>query len=128
MIKKFILEFKEFVSESDFITVAIGFLVATGIKDLMTSLFTNIITPILNSGLINLGVNISDTSNISVFGISLGITPFFSSVISFFMLLFITFILMKSYTKFIQGKEKIDGSSKSETDLLEEILIELKNK
>lgn len=129
--KKFIQEFKGFVEESDFVTVAIGFLVATAVKDLTTSFFTNLVTPLLNGLLGLFGVK-SDGGTVEIFGMQFGFAAFISQIISFIFMLLIAFLFMKGYNKLIKGKKTADAEEEAEVSdevkLLQEIRDELKRR
>lgn len=129
MLKKFITEFKQFVADSDFVTVAIGFLVATAVKDLSTSFFTNIVTPILN-GFIDLISIRSNGGTVQILGMQFGISEFIAQIFSFFFMLLIAFFFMKAYNIFVKNKidvnKKNDSVESQEVQLLKEIRDELK--
>lgn len=125
----FLKEFKAFMDESDFITVAIGFLVATAVKDLSTSFFTNIVTPILNCWMSLLGLN-NTTGTVTIFGIPFGLSAFISQIFSFLFMLIIAFFSMKAYNMIFLQKVSLakeeDDAQEQEEDTLKEILAELK--
>ena len=121
--RKFLKEFKGFVEESDFVTVAIGFLVATAVKDLTGSFFSNLVEPLLN-GLLHLcGV---DTAGgvVTIFGMQFGFAAFLAQIIAFFF--------MKGYNKLVKGNitaDAVEGNEVSEeVKLLQEIRDELKRR
>ena len=125
MIKGFIKDFKEFFDSNDFFSVAIGVLIAGAIKDLTMSFFNNLISPIINYLMTISGLQKSASDSVKIFGIDFGISAFFSSLFSFFVLILIIFFIMKISTQ-LTHKSLEDNDKKSETDYLEEILIELK--
>lgn len=131
IVTKFIKEFKAFVDESDFITVAIGFLVATGVKDLSTSFFTNIVTPILNCWMHFFGLQQSNNGFTTIFGIHFGLSAFITQIFSFFFMLVIAFFSMKAYNIIFLKKVNLEKDQETEADikqedLLQDILEELK--
>ena len=127
--KKLITQFKEFVQETDFSTVAIGFLVATAVKDLCTSFFNTIVTPILNA-ILGLFGQQSSEGVVTIFNIQFQLSDFVSQIISFFAMMIIAFFFMKGYNFIIKGKADVevdeDDEESEETKLLREILEELK--
>lgn len=125
MIKGFIKDFKEFFDSNDFFSVAIGVLIAGAIKDLTMSFFNNLISPIINYLMTISGLQKSASDSVKIFGIDFGISAFFSSLFSFFVLILIIFFIMKISTQ-LTHKSLEDNDKKSETDYLEEILVELK--
>lgn len=129
--RKFLKEFKGFVQESDFVTVAIGFLVATAVKDLTGSFFTNLVEPLLN-GLLHLcGV---DTAGgvVTIFGMQFGFAAFLAQIIAFIFMLLIAFFFMKGYNKLVKGNKTADVEEENEVSeevkLLQEIRDELKRR
>ena len=124
MIKSFIKDFKEFFDSNDFFSVAIGVLIAGAIKDLTMSFFNNLISPIINYLMTVAGFQKSASDTVKIFGIDFGISAFFSSLFSFFVLIIIIFIIMKISTQLTH--KSLEEDKKTNTDYLEEILLELK--
>ncbi len=96
--KRFINEFKEFLLGSSFVDVAIGFLIAGAVKDLATSFTDSLITPIVMKLLSLVGVEASEKAT-TVFGIDFYIQPFITAIISFIILMFVAFTIIKLYAK-----------------------------
>ena len=90
--KKLITQFKEFVQETDFSTVAIGFLVSTAVKDLCTSFFNTIVTPILNA-ILGLFGQQSSEGVVTIFNIQFQLSDFVSQIISFFAMMLIAIVI-----------------------------------
>ncbi len=121
--KRFINEFKEFLLGSSFVDVAIGFLIAGAVKDLATSFTDSLITPIIMKLLSFIGVEATQEAT-TIFGIDFYIQPFITAVISFVILMFVAFSIIKAYAKmkerFIK-EEKVEPEMTNEEKLLSEI-------
>ncbi len=121
--KRFINEFKEFLLGSTFVDVAIGFLIAGAVKDLATSFTDSLITPIVMKLLSLIGVESTEKAT-TVFGIDFYIQPFITAVISFIILMFVAFTIIKVYAKmkerFIK-EEEVEHEPTNEEKLLAEI-------
>ncbi len=121
--KRFINEFKEFLLGSSFVDVAIGFLIAGAVKDLATSFTDSLITPIVMKLLSFIGVEATQEAT-TIFGIDFYIQPFITAVISFVILMFVAFSIIKAYAKmkekFIK-EEKVEPEMTNEEKLLSEI-------
>ncbi len=121
--KKFINDFKEFLLGSSFVDVAIGFLIAGAVKDLATSFTDSLITPIVMKLLSFIGVEATQEAT-TIFGIDFYIQPFITAIISFVILMFVAFSIIKAYAKmkerFIK-EEEIEPEMTNEEKLLSEI-------
>ena len=126
-IKIFFNDFSDFIAGSNFIEVAIGVLIAGAIKDIANSFTANIISPLFSFIAENLGITIDQSSKINFLGIQIGLSAFLASIVTFFMILFVSYIIIKIYARF---KEKVLDEKKIEEEneikLLKEILEELK--
>lgn len=126
--KTFVKNFRDFVRDTNFVDVAIGLLIATAIKDLATSFQDNVITPLINSFFQWLGISSGGESpTVTILGAQIGLADFLASILTFFIIMFIAFMILFLYSQFRErlNYEKPDEKSK-ETELLEQILEELK--
>lgn len=123
--RKFIREFKEFLLGSSFVDVAIGLLIAGAVKDLATSFTNSFITPIAMKLLSFIGVESTDKPS-TLFGIEFYVQPFITALISFVILMFVAFIIIKSYAKM---KAKFIKEEKEEIQITkeEELLTEIRD-
>ncbi|MGL5020581.1 MAG: MscL family protein, partial [Mycoplasmatales bacterium] len=103
-IRSFFNDFSDFIAGSNFIEVAVGVLIAGAIKDIANSFTSNIISPLFSFIAENLGITIDQTSKINFFGIQIGLSAFLSSIVTFFMILFVSYIIIKIYARF---KERV---------------------
>lgn len=107
--KKLIQEFKEFITKGNVLDMAIGVIIGTAFKDIVTSLTDNIISPIL--GVFG-GVDFSeykwvigskevvDAAGVtSVVENSINYGAFITAVINFFIMALIIFLMVKLVAK-----------------------------
>ena len=101
--KKFLTEFKEFISRGNVIDLAVGVIIGGAFSAIVTSLTDNIIKPLINciggaevQGKIHLvGDNYIDYGS------------FISAVINFLIMAFVLFLLVKAMNKMMSlGKKK----------------------
>ncbi|MBF1083836.1 large conductance mechanosensitive channel protein MscL [Solobacterium sp.] len=124
--KNFIEEFKAFALRGNVMDMAIGVIIGGAFQAIIKSFIDNIINPLVgvifqvdfSSVVIHLGT------------VNLMIGAFISSVINFFLLAFVLFIMVKAINKLKKPEVKEeDAPAKSdEAVLLEKILEQLKNK
>ena len=91
MIKKLLDEFKEFALRGNVMDMAVGVIVGGAFSDIVTSLTTNVLTPILN---LCMGSEMYSLDDIKNFG-----AAFISSVVHFVIMAFILFMLLKAVNK-----------------------------
>ena len=108
--KKFLAEFKEFISRGNVIDLAVGVIIGGAFSAIVTSLTDNIIKPLINciggaevQGKIHLvGDNYIDYGS------------FISAVINFLIMAFIIFCIVKAINKMLDLTTKICPFCKSE--------------
>ena len=90
--KKFISEFKEFISRGNVMDMAVGIIIGGAFTSIVSSLVDDIINPLL--GLFG-GMNF-DKLHVNLLGeVTLNYGKFISTVINFLIMAFIVFILIK---------------------------------
>ena len=107
--KKFVQEFKEFITKGNVLDMAIGVIIGTAFKDIVTSLTDNIISPIL--GIFG-GVDFSEykwvigskevvdaTGAVSVVENSINYGSFITAIINFLIMALIIFRMVKLVAK-----------------------------
>ena len=108
--KKFVQEFKEFITKGNVLDMAIGVIIGTAFKDIVTSLTDNIISPIL--GVFG-GVDFSEykwiigskevvdaaTGAKTVVENSINYGSFITAVINFLIMALIIFLMVKAVAK-----------------------------
>ena len=124
--KNFIEEFKAFALRGNVMDMAIGVIIGGAFQAIIKSFIENIINPLV--GLI-FQVDFSNVV-ISLGSVNLMIGAFISSVINFFLLAFVLFIMVKAINKLKKPevKEEAAPAKSDEAVLLEKILEQLKNK
>lgn len=116
--KKFLKEFTEFIKKSNLIEVATGFLIATTFKDLVLSFSNTFILPIINS---LLGLIGSYPESVFMFGVEFKIGEFITSLITFIIILFVLFLIIKAYNKFLVRESLEEETKETELDVLRDI-------
>ena len=124
--KNFIEEFKAFALRGNVMDMAIGVIIGGAFQAIIKSFIENIINPLV--GLI-FQVDFSNVVIILV-SVNLMIGAFISSVINFFLLAFVLFVMVKAINKLKKPEVKEEAApvKSDETVLLEKILEQLKNK
>ena len=94
--KKIWEEFKEFLNKGDFVTIAIGLVMALYFQKIVDSLLNGVINPIIAAifgkpDLNDIGFDIGDAR------ISIGLV--FNAIISFVVVGFLLFLILKAYTR-----------------------------
>ena len=121
--KNFIEEFKAFALRGNVMDMAIGVIIGGAFQAIIKSFIENIINPLVG---VIFQVDFSNVV-ISLGSVNLMIGAFISSVINFFLLAFVLFVMVKAINK-PEVKEEAAPVKSDETVLLEKILEQLKNK
>ncbi len=100
--KSFIKEFKEFISNGNVMSMAIGIIIGGAFTAIVNSLVADIITPLI--GMILGGINFSGIS-ITVGSAQLMVGNFIQAVIMFILTALVIFVMMKSLNKFAVKKK-----------------------
>ena len=124
--KNFIEEFKAFALRGNVMDMAIGVIIGGAVQAIIKSFIDNIINPLVG---VVFQVEFS-TVVIHLGAVNLMIGAFISSVINFFLLAFVLFIMVKTINKLKKPevKEEATPAKSDEAVLLEKILEQLKNK
>ncbi|MBF1085789.1 large conductance mechanosensitive channel protein MscL [Solobacterium sp.] len=124
--KNFIEEFKAFALRGNVMDMAIGVIIGGAFQAIIKSFIENIINPLVG---VIFQVDFSNVV-ISLGSVNLMIGAFISSVINFFLLAFVLFVMVKAINKLKKPevKEETAPVKSDETVLLEKILEQLKNK
>lgn len=117
MIKKFIGEFKEFISRGNVIDMAVGIIIGGAFTSIVNSLVEDIINPIL--GIFG-GMNF-DQLNVKLFGdATLYYGKFITAVINFLIMALIIFIMVKAMNKASEKLERKSTEEEAETKTTKE--------
>lgn len=106
--KSFIKEFKEFISQGNVMTMAVGIIIGGAFTAIITSVVEDIIGPLI--GLIIGGLDFSSIS-VGVGDAQIMFGNFIQAVINFLITAFVLFLIIKSFNKM---KEKADALRKKE--------------
>lgn len=97
--KKFMDEFKTFIARGNVMSMAVGIIIGGAFTAIVTSLVEDIINPLL--GLFG-GANL-DKYQLNLTGeVTLNYGKFISSVLNFFIMAFIVFLLVRAVNKFTE--------------------------
>ena len=95
--KSFIKEFKEFAFRGNVVNLAVGIIIGAAFTSIVTSLTDNILSPIIG---LFVGRNF-DSLQIVFLDVEVKYGAFISSVISFIIMAFIIFLMVKSMNRLI---------------------------
>lgn len=109
-IKNFMKEFKEFISKGNVMDMAVGIIIGGAFTSIVTSLVDDIISPIL--GLFG-GMNF-DSLSIEFLGVQLRYGKFITAVISFLIMAFVIFVIMRALNSMNSAAAKLTGLEKQE--------------
>jgi large conductance mechanosensitive channel len=116
-------EFKSFLQKGNVVTIAVGLIMALYFAKIVDAILNGVINPIIaaifgESNFASIGFDIGDAR------ISIGLV--IDAAISFVVVAFILFLLVKAYNKMSKAEEAESGPS--EVDLLTEIRDSLQNR
>ena len=131
--KKFFVEFKEFISRGNVMDMAIGVIIATAFGKITTSLVNDVFMPLI--GYIIGGVDLS-TLNITLSpavldeagevvkeAVVIGIGTFLTTVIDFILVAFVVFLVVKAFNAAKQKLEKPAEPEREEPETSQEELL-----
>lgn len=103
--KGFIAEFKEFISRGNVLDLAVGMIIGSAFTAIVTSLVEDILTPIM--GIVLKEAGIEKFADWAPGGFGIG--SFINAIISFLLISFTIFLIVKAVNKAQQfGKKKED--------------------
>jgi len=111
--KSFIKEFKEFISNGNVMSMAIGIIIGGAFTAIVNSLVADIITPLI--GMILGGINFSGIS-ITVGSAQLMVGNFIQAVIMFVLTALVIFVMMKGLNKLAAKKKAAKKNEDAEKD------------
>ena len=100
--KKFISEFKEFISKGDVMSMAVGIIIGGAFTAIVNSLVGDVITPLL--GIIIGGIDFTGIK-VTVGGAELMIGNFIQAIIVFLLTALVIFWMMKVFNRVFAKKE-----------------------
>ncbi len=110
-------EFKEFITRGNVLDLAVGVIIGSAFTAIVNSLVTNLINPLI--GIFMGGIDFSDWV-FKVGGATFRFGSFINSIISFLIIAFIVFLIVKGVNKLYPKKEEVTGVS-PEIQLLTDI-------
>lgn len=113
--RKLLKEFTAFMNQGNFLEIAIGLLVAASFKDLVTSFSDSFIMPLIAK---ILGSIQGSNAYFEILGMKFTYGAFISTVISFVIICFVLFLIVKAYNKRFHKQEVV---TESELDILKDI-------
>lgn len=123
--KGFIREFKEFISNGNVMSMAVGIIIGGAFTAIVNSLVSDIITPLL--GMILGGINFSGIS-ITVGDATLLVGRFIQSIIMFILTALVIFVIMKGFNKFaVKKKAEEEASAPAEPSEEVKLLTEIRD-
>lgn len=119
--KSLIQEFKEFLAAGDLVTVAVGLVMALYVKSIVDAILEGVLYPIISAifgepNYVNIGFDVGDAR------ISIGLV--FNAIISFVVVGFLLFLIVKAYNQF--ARKQPEATGETEIALLKEIRDELR--
>ena len=100
--KKFISEFKEFISKGDVMSMAVGIIIGGAFTAIVNSLVGDVITPLL--GIIIGGIDFTGIK-ITVGGAELMVGNFIQAIIVFLLTALVIFWMMKVFNRVFANKK-----------------------
>ena len=100
--KKFVEEFKAFISKGDVVSMAVGLMVGSAFTAIITALNVNIITPLL--GIIMGGIDFSGII-IKIGAAEIGVGLFIQAIINFLITALVLFCVVKFFNSFKKKEE-----------------------
>ena len=100
--KRFFKEFREFALRGNVISLAVGMIIGLAFQDVISSLTTNILSPIIG---LFIGQNF-DTLTLDAIGVTLYYGAFLTSVLNFIILALVVFLIVKGMNKLLDTKEE----------------------
>ncbi len=101
-------EFKEFIAKGNVLDMAVGLVIGSAFTAVITSLVENIITPLL--GFFLNGVDFKDWT-VSVGNINFQVGLFINAIISFLIIAFVMFLVVKAANR-LRRKEEEEVTTK----------------
>ena len=119
--RKLFGEYKDFISQGNVVTIAIGLVMALYFKSIVDAFINGIIMPIVSA---IVGENNFDDIDIGIGDATLEIGLVIQAIIMFIVVAFILFLIIKAYNTYIAKPEEDAGPT--EVDVLTEIRDELR--
>lgn len=122
--KKFFSEFKEFIMRGNVLDLAVGVIIGAAFQAIVTSLTSDIISPIL--GIFG-GVNF-DQFQVTINGATIMYGKFITAVINFLIMAFVIFLIVKLVNKVMSLGKKTEPEEASTTKSVRSVSVILISK
>lgn len=121
----FFTEFKEFAVKGNVIDLAVGVVIGGAFGKIVTSLVEDIITPALLTPALN-AANLNNLAELVIPGTAIKYGNFISAAISFLIVAFALFLMIKGVNKF-KKKEEVAAPAVPAGPTQEELLIQIRD-
>jgi large conductance mechanosensitive channel len=119
-VKKLLNEYKDFISQGNVITIAIGLVMALYFKSIVDAVINGVIMPIVSA---IVGEENFEDIDVGIGDANLEIGLVIQAVIMFIVVAFILFLIVKAYNTYVAKPEE---GEPTELDVLKEIRDELR--
>jgi len=117
--KKFVNEFKEFISKGNVMDLAVGVIIGGAFKTIIDSLVKDILMPII--GGITGGVDLSSLT-FTIRGSEVSYGLFLNATINFLIIALVIFVMIKLIAK-MQRKRTVEEVAVIEAEVAEEVIL-----
>ncbi|MGI6117989.1 MAG: large conductance mechanosensitive channel protein MscL [Bilifractor sp.] len=112
--KKFIAEFKEFISRGNVMDLAVGMIIGSAFTAIVTSLVDDVLMPVIS--LFTGGIDFNDWGIHLAGGGMIKLGSFLAAVINFIIIALVIFLLIKGLNKIRDISDTIKGTEKKEAE------------
>jgi large conductance mechanosensitive channel len=122
--KSLIQEFKEFLNQGDFVTIAVGLIIALYFKSIVDAVLLGVVFPIIAAifgkpDFQDIGFDIGDAR------ISIGLV--INAIVSFIVVGFLLFLIVKAWNRFKQMGGDAAAAAETELSVLRDIRASLRD-
>lgn len=118
--KKFVSEFKEFISRGNVLDMAVGVVIGGAFTAIVTALVDNIITPLI--GILVGGLDFTGLS-VKVGEATIGYGAFIQAVINFMLISFVIFCVIRGFNKLAKKKEEAPAAPPAPPAPAEDVVL-----
>ncbi len=116
-----IKEFRDFIQKGNVLDMAIGVVIGAAFKAIVDSLVEDLLTPLLSA--FTAGVDFKDWV-VSVGNINFALGNFINNIVSFLIIAFVMFLIVKAFNKFKKKEEVAAPNTKTCPHCMESVNIE----
>ena len=118
--KKFMGEFKEFISKGNVMDMAVGIIIGGAFTAIVTALVDSILMPLI--GVICGGLSVEDMS-VTIGNASIGYGAFIQAIIDFLLVAWVLFLIIKALNKAKEAVVKPEEEAEEEEAVPEDIAL-----